>query len=626
VGLVSASRTLAVVLALAVAAPLLLVGLGGAGFDDPGEGMHAEIAREGLVAGDPLVLTLNGVRYVDKPPLLYWLQGIAFAVAGPSEGAARLVPAAAALAAVGATAWLGTRLLGAAGGTLAGLALLTSTLFFVFGRYVRPETLFVAALSAGFAMTLAGLIESRARWVSLGVVAFGLAGLAKDPLGLLMPLVAIALALALGRGSPHGGGSASTEVAGGGAGTPTGTGPWRPPWGALCAALLLGGGWWIVAELRTPGTLWYTVIDNKIRNVAGARLFPDEDVPLGALEFLAVALLGALPWSLAGGVAVVDLVRRRAWRDPAAMPWVALALWATGLLALTALSRFRLPHYGLPAYPALALLAARAWTTRRPRDLAAAHAALFALVAAACAAAWASDGSGFSALVADATDVASRKSQAAGTASPFPPWSALRPLVGHAAVAFTAGAAGMLGVLAWAVARTRGGAAGVRTAAAATSRAPVRGDGPRGPGMAVAALTMLAVIPAAGSGIAIVSDHRSARSVGAILAREARATDVVVHEGPIEATGALEWYSGRRPVIVDGRRSVLAFGATREDARDVFWEPAQLRAAWEAPAARLWVVSVRPPDRSLAATLPGVRLVGARGGRWLYTSPAIAPR
>jgi 4-amino-4-deoxy-L-arabinose transferase-like glycosyltransferase len=582
-------RAAAVALAVAVAAPLWLVDLDGAGFDDPGEGMHAEIAREWLAAGDPLVLTLNGVRYVDKPPLLYWLQGAVFAVAGLSEGAARVVPAVAALAAVAATAWLGGRLLGAVGGALAGLALLTSTLFFVFGRYVRPETLFVAALAGGFALALAGLAESRPRWVSLGVVVFGLAGLAKDPLGLVMPLVAIAIALALG------GQLRAVAV----------------PWGALGVALVLGVGWWLLAEARTPGALWYTVVDNKIRNVAGARLFPDEDVPLGALEFLAVALLGGLPWSLAAGFAVAGLVRRRAWRDPAEAPWVALALWATGLLALTALSRFRLPHYGLPAYPALALLAARAWATGRPSRLAAGHAALFALLAAACLAAWASDGAGFSALVADATDVASRKSHAAGAASPFPPWAALRPLVGHASLAFAAGTAGMLGVLGWCALRRR---------------EPAAPDGPRALGMAVAALAMLAVLPAAGSAIALVSDHRSARPVGAILAREARATDLVVHEGPIEATGALEWYGGRRPVIVDGRRSVLAFGATRDDARDVFWDPGRLRAAWDAPGARLWVVSVRPPDRSLVAALAGARLVLAGGGRWLYASPAIEAR
>src|SRR5262249_59670673 len=63
--------------------------LGPTPFDDPGEGMHAEIARELLHSGDPLRLTLNGVVYVDKPPLLYWLEAGAFTVFGASGGTAR---------------------------------------------------------------------------------------------------------------------------------------------------------------------------------------------------------------------------------------------------------------------------------------------------------------------------------------------------------------------------------------------------------------------------------------------------------------------------------------------------------------------------------------------------------
>ncbi len=86
----------------------------------------------------------------------------------------------------------------------------------------------------------------------------------------------------------------------------------------------------------------------------------------------------------------------------------------------------------------------------------------------------------------------------------------------------------------------------------------------------------------------------------------------------VEAAGALEWYSGRRPMIVDGRRSVLAFGATRPAAAATFWDDAALRAAW-ARGARVWIVTNRAPEHSVAPTLPGARLVQARGGHWLWT-------
>src|SRR5207245_5116382 len=111
-------------LAVLSAAPLGLVGLGRVAFAGRGEGVHADIARELLRSRHPGALTLNGVSYVDKPPLLYVLLGGAFALAGPSETTARAVPALCALAAIAATAWLGAKLLGARGRFVAGAALL----------------------------------------------------------------------------------------------------------------------------------------------------------------------------------------------------------------------------------------------------------------------------------------------------------------------------------------------------------------------------------------------------------------------------------------------------------------------------------------------------------------------
>ena len=101
--------------------------------------------------------------------------------------------------------------------------------------------------------------------------------------------------------------------------------------------------------------------------------------------------------------------------------------------------------------------------------------------------------------------------------------------------------------------------------------------------------------------------------------RHADPADVVALEGPIENAGALEWYSGRRPVIVDGRRSVLGFGSTRPEWRDTFWDAARLDAAWQG-AARVWLVTGRPPERSVVTRLPAARLVATGGGRRLYVN------
>ncbi|HJR01507.1 MAG TPA: glycosyltransferase family 39 protein [Methylomirabilota bacterium] len=580
----------AVVLVVALAAALLAPGLGRAPFDDPGEGQHAEIARE-LLGGSWLTLRLNGVRYFDKPPLLYWLTAGSFTVFGLTEGAARLAPLLGALLAVAGTAVLGVRLLGAGWGALAGLALLSCALFAAFARYVRPESLFLAAIVWGFTGLLLAFGTNRPAdrsgrplrgecrghfWAPayVGCVGLGVAALAKDPLGLLGPLVAVGTAAGLaGRLRPVRG--------------------WLPPLG-LALMAVVGFGWYAVAAMTEPAFLWYTVVDNHVLNVARMRQFPDEDVPLSALEFLTAAGFGAFPWILAAAVGVGALVRARAWRDPAELPWVALALWAVGVLAFFTVSPFKLPHYGLPAYPALALLAVRAWrdAAPRPRGLIAAHLVCFTLAGAGCAWAAAGDGRLFTEAVFGVSDVYSRKEAALGQASPYPAWSALRPLVAWAAVVLLAGAGGLS-----AAAARRSSRLGAWTVAA----------------------VMLLLVPVVAIGLAVTSTARAVTVMAAEIRARLGPGDLLVLEGPIENAGAVEFYSGHRPILLDAARSVLGIGATFADAAETFWTAPRFAEAW-ASARPPYLLTTREPAGSIVASLPprSARLLFAHNGRWLY--------
>ena len=130
---------------------------------------------------------------------------------------------------------------------------------------------------------------------------------------------------------------------------------------------------------------------------------------------------------------------------------------------------------------------------------------------------------------------------------------------------------------------------------------------------------MVATMPGVARSLGVVASSRAVRDLARSVARLAGPEDVLAHEGPIENSGALEWYSGRRPVIVDGQRSVLAFGAARPESRDMFWDADRLREAWTS-GRRVWVVSVRSPGRSMVASLPGARLLGVGGGRTLWVN------
>ena len=57
---------------------------------NPDEGRYTEIPREMAVTGDFVTPRLNGVKYFEKPPLVYWLSALTFQTFGVNEFTARL--------------------------------------------------------------------------------------------------------------------------------------------------------------------------------------------------------------------------------------------------------------------------------------------------------------------------------------------------------------------------------------------------------------------------------------------------------------------------------------------------------------------------------------------------------
>src|SRR5579871_6982140 len=65
---------------------------------DDADSVHAEVAREILLRHDWVTLYANGIRYLEKAPLLYWSMAASFKLFGPHTAAARLPLAFAVLA------------------------------------------------------------------------------------------------------------------------------------------------------------------------------------------------------------------------------------------------------------------------------------------------------------------------------------------------------------------------------------------------------------------------------------------------------------------------------------------------------------------------------------------------
>ncbi|MCU1251110.1 MAG: putative dolichyl-phosphate-mannose-protein mannosyltransferase, partial [Edaphobacter sp.] len=124
---------------------------------DDADATHANAARHMALTGDLVTLHVDGVRYLEKAPLPYWLVALSFRLFGFNAFAAHLPQAIAVLL----LALLGYRWAESAFNARAafytGLATLTSIGIFLFTRYLIPEVLLSLFLSTALYCLLRAL-------------------------------------------------------------------------------------------------------------------------------------------------------------------------------------------------------------------------------------------------------------------------------------------------------------------------------------------------------------------------------------------------------------------------------------------------------------------------------------
>lgn len=321
------------VILLALAAALLLFRLGAVPLVGPDEPRYARVAVEMHRSGDPVTPTLQGVPWLEKPALYYWLAGVAFSVLGETEAAARLPSVAAGLLLVAAATLVGGRVYGRAAGLHAGFILATSVLVFAYGRAATMDMLVAAAISAAvglFAIDLLGRTSASAP-IPMAYVFMALATLAKGPIGFLLPGLIVA-------------------------GYVLATRDWRllrrifSPVGV--ALFLLVAGPWYLAIYRAQGQAFVDVFllnHNLERFTSTVHRHPGSP-----LYYAPVLVWGLFPWSGLLLPAVAGISPRRSKADLFVLSWVALPL------AFFSAAGSKLPGYILPCLPPLALLMGRA--------------------------------------------------------------------------------------------------------------------------------------------------------------------------------------------------------------------------------------------------------------------------
>jgi 4-amino-4-deoxy-L-arabinose transferase-like glycosyltransferase len=340
---------------------------------DDVDAVQAQIARNMLSSGDWVTARLDGIIYLEKSPLIYWLIAISYRIFGAFDWAARIPVALSSVALAWLTAAFGVWAFGRRAGFYAGLVIATCAGLFLFTRIQIPDVMLTATITLAMWAFLRVLDESEPhprRWALVLAASFGVGLLLKSAVAVVFPAGAAVVYLLATRQL------FSAQV-------------WRRlrPWSGLAIIVLIAAPWHVLATLRNPpyfdltmrsvpgeyhGFLWFYFMNEQVLRFLNLRSPRDYDT-VPRLYFWLFHLIWLFPWSVYFP-AVARLSFKPADRAGQAR---LLALCWTGFLLLFFTFSTTQEYYSMPCYPALALLLGSAmaaggdWVRRGTRVLAA---------------------------------------------------------------------------------------------------------------------------------------------------------------------------------------------------------------------------------------------------------------
>jgi 4-amino-4-deoxy-L-arabinose transferase-like glycosyltransferase len=313
---------------------------------DDADSTHAEAAREMYVTHDYVTLHVNGVRYLEKAPLPYWLVAGCYHIFGVNEFATRL-PMVLSILLLGILAFVwAKRAFGERVGLYAGLFVYTAAGVFLFTRIYIPDVLLSLLIAASLYYFLTGL-ESGGRpwrWYA-GYTCLALGVLTKGLIALAFPGGAAVFYLLI-------------------------TGEWRR-WRefrlvtGLALFFLIAAPWHILAGLRNTGGqgghgfFWFYFVNEHFLRFLGKR-YPRDYNKLPWALYWSLHLVWLFPWSLYLPAAIrtaMDLRKNPQRADFGSRTRLMCWILAGLVLVFFAISTNQ-EYYTFPAYlPLLILLA-----------------------------------------------------------------------------------------------------------------------------------------------------------------------------------------------------------------------------------------------------------------------------
>jgi 4-amino-4-deoxy-L-arabinose transferase-like glycosyltransferase len=316
---------------------------------DDADSIHAQSAKEMVQSGDWVTLHINnGIRYLEKTPLLYWATAALYSLFGVSEWTTRLPLALGVLALTLIVFGFGKRAYESEeAGFYSALAILTSFGIFIYTRFLIPDVPVGLWITLGMYFFWRALHEDPpSRVACWGLAACsGLAILSKGLIGIVFPVAIVGIYLLLTRKLRH---LLSMR-----------------PISSFLVFLLVAGPWHLLVARANPwvndqarGWFWFYVINEHVNRFLDKRVPKDFDsAPVWA--FWALIFVWLLPFSAFVIQAVGQLrgVLSKHFRelDRRHRAHLLFGVWAFTILLFFTFST-RQEYYLIPALPALALL------------------------------------------------------------------------------------------------------------------------------------------------------------------------------------------------------------------------------------------------------------------------------
>ena len=319
---------------------------------DDVDAVQAQIARNMIRSGDWVTPRLDGIVYLEKPPLIYWLIAGSYKIFGEHDWAARVPMVLACLALCWVTTAFGIWAFSGRAGLYAGLVMATCVGLFLFTRVLIPDVMltFTTALAMWAFMRALDEDERRPRlWAIIFAASLGVGLLWKSLIAVVFPVAAGVIYLAVTRELF----SART---------------WkrlRPISGAMIA-LAIAVPWHVLATLRNPpyfslamhsgpgqyhGFLWFFFMNEQVLRFLNLR-YPRDYNTVPRLWFWMFHLLWLFPWSV-----YFPAILKLSFKplDRAGRARLIALCWIGFLMIFFTFSTTQ-EYYSMPAYPAIALL------------------------------------------------------------------------------------------------------------------------------------------------------------------------------------------------------------------------------------------------------------------------------